>query len=600
MQAGLLAAALAALVYVNALDNPFVYDDHETVVANPSLVDPSNVRFVLVHSPFRPVVNVSYAIDRAIWGYRPFGFHLTNVLLHAIVVALLYVLLRHALEDVRARRAAERAAPPRRKGKPANLEPRAAADGRTDAWAAFTGATLFGVHPLMTEAVGYVSGRSEILCGVFVLASMLCARAAMLGGQWHADFAFGRRHGTVFGLALGPLAVLFGMLAVLSKEVAAVLPVLVLAYDWLLFPSPAEARQWRLRFIFVPAIVLLGLGAIYRLSMASGPLSSDAPLSSLLTQAIVIWRYVGLLVWPVGQSIMHGVYRVVSLSDPRALVALAALAAVAGAAFWLRRAQPLVAFGIVWFLAVIAPSSSIIALREGMAEHRAYLASAGVFMIVTAAAAAIAARLVQHRRPMHAYAVALVAIAGALAALTYTRNEVWRSPAQLWQEATVHAAGMWEPRYALADTLREGGDCHAAIPEYEVVVRLRPEHRDAQTNLGICLAEVNRLYEAEGAFRRALEIDPQFVRGYTNLGALALLDGQPERARDFYERALEVDSRNILARMQLARIFETVFHDYHSAARMCGEARAIAPDTPDVADCVDRNQKLAAARDAGR
>ena len=600
MQAGLLAAALAALVYVNALDNPFVYDDHETVVANPSLVDPSNVRFVLVHSPFRPVVNVSYAIDRAIWGYRPFGFHLTNILLHAIVVALLYVLLRHALADVRARRAAETAATPRRKEKAANREPRAAADGRTDAWAAFAGATVFGVHPLMTEAVGYVSGRSEILCGVFVLAAILCARVAMLGGQWHAGFAFGRRHGTVFGLALAPVALLFGMLAVLSKEVAAVLPVLVLAYDWLLLPSTAEARQWRLRFVFVPAIVLLGLGAIYRLSMASGPLSFEAPLSSLLTQAIVIWRYVGLVVWPVGQSIMHGVHRVVSVSDPRALVALAALAAVAGAAFWLRRAQPLVAFGIVWFLAVIAPSSSIIALREGMAEHRAYLASAGVFMIVTAAAAAIAARLAQQRRPMHAYAVALVAIVGALAALTYTRNEVWRSPAQLWKEATVHAAGMWEPHYALADTLREAGDCTAAIPEYEVVVRLRPEHRDAQTNLGICLAEVNRFDEAEAAFRRALEIDPQFVRGYTNLGALALLNGQPERARDFYERALELESRNVLARMQLARIFETVFHDYHSAARMCGEARAIAPDTPDVAECVNRNQKRAAARDAGR
>ena len=99
-------ACLAFAVYANALDNPFVYDDHDTVISNRSLIDPSNVRFVLVYSPFRPVVNASYAIDRAIWGYRPFGFHLTSVLLHALVSVLLYVLLLRALADSRERRGA--------------------------------------------------------------------------------------------------------------------------------------------------------------------------------------------------------------------------------------------------------------------------------------------------------------------------------------------------------------------------------------------------------------------------------------------------------------------------------------------------------------
>src|SRR5262245_34696859 len=81
--AGAIVACLVFAVYANALDNPFVYDDYDTVINNRSLVDPANVRFVLIYSPFRPVVNASYALDRALWGYRPFGFHLTNVLLHA-------------------------------------------------------------------------------------------------------------------------------------------------------------------------------------------------------------------------------------------------------------------------------------------------------------------------------------------------------------------------------------------------------------------------------------------------------------------------------------------------------------------------------------
>ena len=72
-----------AAAHGNALHNPFVYDDHDTVTANPSIVDPSNVRFLLVYSPFRPVVNVSYALDRLAFGAGPEGFHATSIALHA-------------------------------------------------------------------------------------------------------------------------------------------------------------------------------------------------------------------------------------------------------------------------------------------------------------------------------------------------------------------------------------------------------------------------------------------------------------------------------------------------------------------------------------
>ena len=119
---GSMLALLAAVVYVNALHNPFVYDDVDTVTANPSLVDLSNVRFVLLYSLYRPVVNVSYAIDRAIWGVAPFGFHLTNVALHALVVVLFYAFCRRAFRDERP------------------------ADGQRARWPAFAAASLYGVH----------------------------------------------------------------------------------------------------------------------------------------------------------------------------------------------------------------------------------------------------------------------------------------------------------------------------------------------------------------------------------------------------------------------------------------------------------------------
>ena len=557
-----LAALLAGAVYINALDNPFVYDDHDTVIANPSLVDPSNVRFVLVHSPFRPLVNASYALDRMFWGMQPFGFHLTNVVLHAFVVVLLYAFVRVALVDVRTRTAATEA-------------------GTPDRWWAFTAASLFAVHPLMSEAVGYVSGRSEVLCAVFFVSALLTARAALLRGGW----AWGG-------------AALCWSLALLSKEVALLFPAVVFAYDYLLLPDSAARRRQRLWRLYLPCAVLLVAGAAYRLSRASGPMSIDAPLLNLWTQSIVMWRYVALAIAPVGQSIMHSVHRVSTLGDPRAVLAVLGIVIVLAGAVLVRRISPLVAFGLFWFFAVIAPSSSLVALREGMAEHRAYLASAGLSI---AAVAIVSAMFLRSRAsPRAGYAVILTVVLGVLGVLTLRRNEVWANPAELWREATVHAAGMWEPHYALADVLRESGDCGSAIPEYQLVVKMRPQHRDANTNLAICLAQTQRFVEADAALRRALEIDPGFARGYTNLGALALTIGDEDGARDAYQRAIEVDPDNVLARMQLARLYEAVFRDFHSAARMCGEARALAPATPGVAECVERNQRLAAAKDAGR
>src|SRR4029079_6952703 len=76
-----------------------------------------------------------------------------------------------------------------------------------------------------------------------------------------------------------------------------------------------------------------------------------------------------------------------------------------------------------------------------------------------------------------------------LGTLTVVRNRVWSSAVSIWTEATVHAAGMWEPSYALGDALREAGDCARAVPAYRTVVEMRPAHRDAHTNLGICLAQ---------------------------------------------------------------------------------------------------------------
>src|SRR4051812_39454061 len=142
------AVAAAVVVYLNALHSPFVYDDFHTIVGNASLARLTDVGAIVLHDVTRPMVNLSYAVDRRIWDGSAFGYHATNVVLHAIDVALLFAFARRLEIGVAG---------------------------------AFGAAMLLAVHPMMSEAVGYISGRSEILCGLFFLTAMMAGRRWLRG-----------------------------------------------------------------------------------------------------------------------------------------------------------------------------------------------------------------------------------------------------------------------------------------------------------------------------------------------------------------------------------------------------------------------------------
>lgn len=563
----LTAAAAAVLVYVNALDNPFVYDDHDTILRNPSLADLGNLRFVLGYSLFRPIVNLSYALDHAVWGLRPFGFHATNVLLHAINVILLWRVAADAVED-RGRLAAARPLP---------------------SWCPLLAAVLWAVHPLMSEAVGYVSGRSEVLCATWFLAALIAFRRALLAPRLaRGDPELSRKVGrTRTWLAAGWLAFL---LALGSKEIAAMLPFVLIAWDALLVAGDGSERRRRALRVHLPlvaAVFAAGAVRVATLLHAEAPVLRS-PIENALTQTIVILRYVRLILWPAGQSLSHEVRHVSSVDDPVALASVATIAVALVAAWRWRRREPLLLFGALWFLLVLAPSSSVVALREGMAEHRVYLASAGLLLTIVALAATI---LPARRERLTVGGRAIVsAVVVLLSVLTVGRNGVWADPVTLWAEAAERAPSSWQPHYSLGDALRERGRCAEAIGAYETAVRLAPAYRDAFNNLGICLAEVGRPADARAAFQRALEIDPRFARAHTNLGNVAILARDAEEARRQFLLALDRDPGNIPARRQLAALYEQAFADPARALEQCREIARIAPSTPGVDDCIRRNE----------
>lgn len=574
---GLLAAGLAVTVYLGALDNPFAYDDVATVVNNPSLREPLDWAFVFAHGRLQPVVNLSYALDATWWGMAPHGFHVTSLALHALAVMLFFFWVRALALDAAARR--EDAS---RADGPGSLEPAGpaspAASTPPPRRIAFAAAVLLAVHPLMTQAVGYVSARAEVLCAVFSFAALLAARRALLGdGRWWWAGA-----AVAWALALG------------SRESAAVLPLVLLAYDRLLRPGSAAARRRRLWLLHLPLLAAAASGAVFRVSTflrgEAGALPRDI-WSQILTELPIYWRYLRLLLWPAGQSLVHPAPRIESLLEPRALVAATGMFVVAAAAWRVRRRQPLVALGALWFPAFLAPAG-LVPLVEPMAEHRAYLASCGVFVIVglaldRAAAWWRAGDRQPGRLPQH-LAVAVVAV---LALLTMARNRVWADPVTLWADAAAKAPLTWAPHYALGDALRDQRGCAAAIAPYRRAVELRPADNRARINLGVCLAQTRAYDEARRVFAEALTVDPGSADAHTNLGWLANLARRPDLAAAHFRAALERDPDSPVALVNLATLEETVFRNPSEALRLCRVLERAHPGSAAARECIARNER---------
>ncbi|MGH9460294.1 MAG: tetratricopeptide repeat protein [Vicinamibacteria bacterium] len=510
---------LPAAAYLNALDNPFVYDDGATVVTNPSLQDSSNLAYVLVYERFRPLVNLSYALDHRLWGLWPFGYHLTNLVLHIVNVLLFFSVVQHMQRD-------------RGTG-----DSHPAGSWKTLALPAFV-AAIFAVHPMMTEAVGYVSGRAEVLCATFFLAAWLWLRRAIVQNR---------------KLLLIP-ALLTWCLALASKEVAVMLPAVAILYDFILLEPERRRESKRLFWLHLPFLALVATMGVARASAYLGSEASFEPTAFFryfLTELVVIWRYIGLLLLPVHQSVVHSVREMTHVSTAVFLAGVG-LMAVVWLAWRFRRKWPLAALGAFWFLLLLLPTT-IVPLRELMAEHRVYLASCGFFLLVGELLNGAAQWLKSAERSGDSTpaTVAAMAIVGVLCVATMARNAVWDDPVSLWRDAATKAPDVNAPHYQLGNVLRENGDCNEAIPHYRRAVDLVPEHWNAWNNLGICLASLKRYDEARWTFQKAIELQPTYARGYNNLGTLAKSQGLFAEARQHFLRALELDPGNEIAAQQL-------------------------------------------------
>jgi len=473
-------AALAVMLYASSLDNPFVYDDFRLIVENPAIQNLSSVLTVLARDATRPLVALSYVADTAIWGTSPFGYHLTNVLLHTLNVVLAYWVAFFAADDWR-----------RSGGGTYGFTP-------SPRIVATVTSVLTASHPVMTQAVGYVTARSEVLYGAFFLAALLAARRWMHSGGWW-------RTATVALWAF----------ALLSKESAAMLPVVLWCYDAWVIAGEGDARWRRVKGLYAPMLAVVLLAGAARLTL----LSAEYPGAGfdwphVFASIDAFWQYLALFVRPQGQTIIHTV-PVVSGVAPRVAAGAAGLAALAAVIWSLRRVQGLVSLGLLVTAALLVPGAVlfIAGIGEPMAEHRAYISAIGFFLTCGAMAAMAWDRAVSRGRGTLLLGVSAAVVALQFTALTIVRNGVWGSSVSLAKEAVMLSPREWVPRLFPGETLRQAGRCAEAVPEYRAVLAMHGLTAFTRVKLFSCLLQTDQVADARIVLQEMPEPDRRALCG---------------------------------------------------------------------------------------
>ena len=512
---------LSVLPYLNGLGGDFTYDDKPIVRDNARIASPSTAREVFTTHYFggsfstatnyRPLLLLSYGVERWLHGNRPLPFHLVNIALHAGVTLLLAVWLL-ALRFPRG--------------------------------PVLAGAALFAVVPIHVEAVTSIVGRAESLAALLVLGAAILWLRATEGERL--------RRGPYFG-ALG----LF-LAAVFVKENAVVVPGVIglgeLFRDGRGDAVAAKVRalsgRWRLAFLglFIPVLILF---AVRRLVLEGFLVSRQASIFDLENALVamkgalraanatgLLLRYASKTLWPTGLSADHSARALdlaSSLAEPRAILPVVALTLLAGAVLLLWRRRPLFAFGILFFLGTFLPASNILfPIGTIYAERLAYLPSAGLLVAVTALFEGLPFAVPRPARIRWKEIALALAVAG-YGAATVQRNRVWANDGVLFAETVRAVPRSGKARYNYAYHLSREKRIDEARTQLEAAVANFPRHYEAWGFLGKIAWDAKSYDEALRCYRRSVEIHPAFEFGLWGLARTLEESGRFDEARAAFD-----------------------------------------------------------------
>jgi len=517
----LLVVLIVAVLYANSFSIPFLFDDFFAITGNPAVKTIEPALDYLRRSRGIPALTV--ALNYRWGGFSVWGFHLVNVAVHLANGLLVYALVLRTLRLPALRE--------RYRDHAAVL--------------ATLAALVFVAHPLQTMAASYIVQRAESIAAFFYLLTLLLYAAAATAA------------GRTPRLALYGAAVLAALLGVVSKETVATVPAAILAYHLCFLSRGARgshAARWALAAaLLLPLAYGLLLARPYLLPGAE-TVAPDAPRAWLYIptagfwiDGITSWHYLlsqfGVVVWylrlyvlPTHQCFDYGWPFADSLWRADVLLPLGVLLALAAAAAASYRRYPLATFCLAWVFITLAPTSSIIPLRDAAFEHRMYLPIVGLAWLTVVGGfdglGWIAQRTGRRAAALRrAGGVAIALWLAVLGAATVARNGVMQDPIALAADSIAKAPDNWRAHANYGEALLAVGRSGEAMPALEEAVRLNPEGGSARVELGQLYVGARRFADAETVLQPATTVVEESVAAAACLQLATVYEARGDRAR---------------------------------------------------------------------
>ncbi len=513
LRAGFL-ALLAIAIHAPALSGELIWDDFYLAHDNPFIKSPLLILEAFRHylfldsysAHYRPVQNLSFILDYFFWNDNTFGFHLTNVLLHAAGAILLYFLLRRLLASLFSGKLT-----------PSSL-----------ALAAFLAALLWTVHPVHSAAVDYISGRADSLAFVFASSAWLLFLRATEKQPRGTRVLF------------YSLAAASALLALCSRETACIWLVIFLLHS-LFF-----AKQWPIRGKVALLCACLALLAIYgglRQLPERRPGSGPQPGWSPSVRTVLMMRALGdygrLLIFPANLHMERTVFnpelyktnatwQKSVATEYLSIFGLAFAALLGLGCSWSGPGRRVRIFGACWFLVGFLPVSNLFDLNATVAEHWLYLPSVGVLLF----AVGVVLDLPKRSRPILAGCAGLAVVALSLRAAE--RSSDWTTAEHFYERT--NAAGGTSVRVSvnLGQLYAQRGDYARAEKTFRGILAAVPNFAIAQSNLANVLYQQGRKEEAEALFAAATAAAPNDRKEYPRTWLAAVnLAGIQRQKNDF-------------------------------------------------------------------